>query len=84
MDMADQTWVNLSRFLDSRLRCTSAMSLSRQTDRWACRSRGCAATIRSRSAVYIYVPQTYVSPLSGNECDACKNANHLYAKFRRV
>ncbi len=28
-----QTWVNLSRFLDSRLRCTSAMSLSRQADR---------------------------------------------------
>ncbi len=48
-----QTWVNLSRFLDSRLRCTSAMSLSRQADRWACRSRGCAATILSRSAVYI-------------------------------
>ena len=48
------TWVNLSRFLESRLRCTSAISLSRQADRWACWSRGCAATILSRNAVYIY------------------------------
>ena len=61
--MVLETWVNLSRFLESRLRCTSAMSLSRHTDRWACRSRGCAATILSRSAVYIYMPHTWRQPM---------------------
>lgn len=48
-----RTWVNLSRFLGSRLRCTSAISLSRHSDRCACRSGGCAATILFLSAVYI-------------------------------
>ena len=47
------TWVNLSRFLGSRLRCTSAMSFSRHWDRCACRSGGCAPTILFCSEVYI-------------------------------
>ena len=45
--------MNLSRFLGSRLRCTSAMSLSRHWDRCACRSGGCAPTILFCSEVYI-------------------------------
>lgn len=43
--------VNLSRFLLSRLRCTSAMSLSRHADRCAWRSAGWLAMIWLRRSL---------------------------------